>query len=52
MFENRILTVLVRVFIRDVNLRYGLECQPRLVDIIAAVPHEYRKVLLPKLKVS
>ncbi|XP_055338450.1 elongator complex protein 3-like [Paramacrobiotus metropolitanus] len=44
---------------RDVNLntikcatssKYGLECQPRLVDIIAAVPHEYRKILLPKLK--
>ncbi|OQV16113.1 Elongator complex protein 3 [Hypsibius exemplaris] len=45
--------------VREVNLntikchtssKYGLESQPRLVDIIAAVPHEYRKILLPKLK--
>lgn len=44
---------------RDVNLnklksqvasKYGVSSQPRLVDIIAAVPQEYRKVLLPKLK--
>eukprot|EP00062_Callorhinchus_milii_P026844 gi/632989444/ref/XP_007883652.1/ PREDICTED: elongator complex protein 3-like [Callorhinchus milii] len=44
---------------KDVNLnklktktssKYGLTSQPRLVDIIAAVPPAYRKVLLPKLK--
>ncbi|XP_074635482.1 elongator complex protein 3 isoform X1 [Acropora palmata] len=43
----------------DVNLnkikgqaasKYGLTSQPRLVDIIAAVPAAYKKVLLPKLK--
>lgn len=30
--------------------KYGLESSPRLVDIIAAVPHEAKKFLLPKLK--
>ncbi|XP_067033266.1 elongator complex protein 3-like [Acropora muricata] len=30
--------------------KYGLTSQPRLVDIIAAVPPAYKKVLLPKLK--
>lgn len=44
---------------RDVNLnkvktktsaKYRLSAQPRLVDIIAAVPPQYRKVLVPKLK--
>lgn len=30
--------------------KYGLDSSPRLVDIIAAVPHEFKKVLLPKLK--
>merc|ERR1719251_643724 len=44
---------------KDVNLnktktrlssKYGLETSPRLVDIIAAVPHEHKKTLLPKLK--
>ncbi|XP_066244598.1 elongator complex protein 3 [Saccopteryx leptura] len=30
--------------------KYGLSVQPRLVDIIAAVPPQYRKVLVPKLK--
>lgn len=44
---------------RDVNLNslksrisseYGLDSSPRLVDIIAAVPAEHRKVLVPKLK--
>jgi elongator complex protein 3 len=44
---------------KDVNLnklkiklsaKYGLETSPRLVDIIAAVPHEAKKFLLPKLK--
>ncbi|TEA24387.1 hypothetical protein DBR06_SOUSAS4410097 [Sousa chinensis] len=30
--------------------KYGLSAQPRLVDIIAAVPPQYRKVLVPKLK--
>lgn len=44
---------------KDVNLnrlktkissKYGLETSPRLVDIIAAVPFESRKILYPKLK--
>ncbi|KAM5163784.1 elongator complex protein 3 [Mantella aurantiaca] len=44
---------------KDVNLnklktktsaKYGLSAQPRLVDIIAAVPQQHRKVLVPKLK--
>ncbi|BES88845.1 Elongator complex protein [Nesidiocoris tenuis] len=44
---------------RDVNLnklktqiasKYGLETSPRLVDIIASVPQESRKILYPKLK--
>ncbi|XP_042868462.1 elongator complex protein 3 [Penaeus japonicus] len=44
---------------RDVNLnklktrissKYGLSSSPRLVDIIAAVPQEHKKVLLPKLR--
>lgn len=43
---------------KDVNLnslktriasKYGLETSPRLVDIIAAVPVDYKKVLVPKL---
>lgn len=44
---------------KDVNLnrmkarissKYGLESSPRLVDIIAAVPQDAKKILLPKLK--
>lgn len=44
---------------RDINLnkvktktsaKYGLQNQPRLVDIIAAVPPQYRRALVPKLK--
>ncbi|KAK7021941.1 Elongator subunit [Halocaridina rubra] len=44
---------------RDINLnrlktrissKYGLQSSPRLVDIIAAVPQQHKKVLLPKLK--
>ncbi|CAJ1077204.1 elongator complex protein 3 [Xyrichtys novacula] len=44
---------------KDINLnkvktktsaKYGLEAQPRLVDIIAAVPPKYRRALVPKLK--
>lgn len=44
---------------KDVNLnsiktrissKYGLDSSPRLVDIIAAVPQEHKKTLLPKLK--
>ena len=30
--------------------KYGLETSPRLVDIIAAVPHENRNTIVPKLK--
>jgi len=32
------------------SAKYGLETSPRLVDIIAAVPHDHKKTLLPKLK--
>lgn len=44
---------------KDVNLnrlkqkvasKYGIDTAPRLVDIIAAVPHDAKKILLPKLK--
>jgi Histone acetyltransferase len=44
---------------KDINLnsvktriasKYGLETSPRLVDIIAAVPAEYRNTLVPKLR--
>lgn len=44
---------------RDVNLtklkgqisqKYGLESQPRLVDIISGVPADYKKILIPKLR--
>ena len=35
----------------EVASKNGLSTQPRLVDIIAAVPPDYRKALLPKLKV-
>uniref|UniRef100_A0A1A9WKN4 Elongator complex protein 3 n=1 Tax=Glossina brevipalpis TaxID=37001 RepID=A0A1A9WKN4_9MUSC len=33
-----------------ISSKYGLESSPRLVDIIAAVPQDSRKILLPKLK--
>lgn len=32
------------------SAKYGLSAQPRLVDIIAAVPPHYRRALVPKLK--
>ncbi|NWR37677.1 ELP3 protein, partial [Tachuris rubrigastra] len=32
------------------SAKYGLSAQPRLVEIIAAVPPQYRRVLVPKLK--
>jgi len=44
---------------KDINLnklknkigkKYKLAKQPQLVDIIAAVPHEYKSILVPKLK--
>lgn len=34
----------------EISRKYGLENQPKLVDIIAGVPQEYRKILLPKLR--
>lgn len=34
----------------DISHKYGLDTQPKLVDIIAAVPHEHKKLLLPKLR--
>uniref|UniRef100_A0A1B0G9N3 Elongator complex protein 3 n=1 Tax=Glossina morsitans morsitans TaxID=37546 RepID=A0A1B0G9N3_GLOMM len=33
-----------------ISSKYGLESSPRLVDIIAAVPQDARKILLPQLK--
>jgi len=30
--------------------KYGLSLQPRLVDIIAAIPESHKKLLLPKIK--
>ena len=30
--------------------KFGLSIQPRLTDIISAVPLQYKKVLLPKLR--
>ncbi|KRX46112.1 Elongator complex protein 3 [Trichinella sp. T9] len=33
-----------------VSVKYGLKSQPKLVDIIAAVPMSHRELLLPKLK--
>jgi elongator complex protein 3 (tRNA carboxymethyluridine synthase) len=30
--------------------KFGYSGQPRLVDIISAVPDDYKKALLPKLK--
>lgn len=33
-----------------ISSKYGLESSPRLVDIIAAVPHEAKTTLLPKLR--
>ncbi|XP_061667623.1 elongator complex protein 3 isoform X1 [Syngnathoides biaculeatus] len=33
-----------------ISAKYALETQPRLVDIIAAVPPQYRRALVPKLK--
>lgn len=33
-----------------ISSKYGMEQQPRLVDIISAVPVELRKVLVPKLR--
>jgi len=33
-----------------ISSKYGLETSPKLVDIIAAVPSDHRKALVPKLK--
>lgn len=32
------------------SAKYGLPMQPRLTDIISAVPMQYKKILLPKLR--
>jgi elongator complex protein 3 len=32
------------------SAKYGLPIQPRLTDIISAVPVQYKKILLPKLR--
>ncbi|KAI9557579.1 hypothetical protein GHT06_017407 [Daphnia sinensis] len=34
----------------QISSKYGLPSTPKLVDIIAAVPIEHRKILVPKLK--
>ena len=34
----------------DISRRYGLSSQPKLVDIIAAVPPDYKNILVPNLK--
>ncbi|EFX89246.1 elongator complex protein 3 [Daphnia pulex] len=34
----------------QISSKYGLPSTPKLVDIIAAVPLEHRKILVPKLK--
>ncbi|XP_003746130.1 probable elongator complex protein 3 [Galendromus occidentalis] len=34
----------------DASARHGMKSQPKLVDIIAAIPPQYKKILLPKLK--
>ncbi|XP_051159007.1 elongator complex protein 3 [Leptopilina boulardi] len=33
-----------------ISSKYGLDSSPRLVEIIAAVPSDFKKILLPKLK--
>ncbi|GMT05057.1 hypothetical protein PENTCL1PPCAC_27231, partial [Pristionchus entomophagus] len=34
----------------DISQKHGLSSQPKLVDIIAGVPAQYKNVLVPKLK--
>ena len=34
----------------DISHKYGLQSQPRLVDIISCIPPEHKQLLLPKLK--
>lgn len=34
----------------QISSKYGLSSSPKLVDIIAAVPYDFRHILLPKLK--
>uniref|UniRef100_A0A914CPF3 Elongator complex protein 3 n=1 Tax=Acrobeloides nanus TaxID=290746 RepID=A0A914CPF3_9BILA len=34
----------------DISRKYGMKNQPKLVDIIAAVPSDYKDILVPKLK--
>lgn len=47
--SNTPLHVVIRVKTKC-SAKYGLSAQPRLVDIIAAVPPHYRRALVPKLK--
>ncbi|KAB7499714.1 Elongator complex protein 3 [Armadillidium nasatum] len=35
-----------------ISAKYGLKSSPRLVDIIAAVPQQHKKLLIPKLRVK
>ena len=43
--------VLVSIRVKcKASAKYGLSLQPRLVDIIAAIPESYKKILLPKIK--
>lgn len=34
----------------EISKKFALETSPRLTDIIAAVPPEFKKILLPKLR--
>ncbi|CAG2107883.1 unnamed protein product [Medioppia subpectinata] len=34
----------------EVSQKYGLQSQPRLVDIISCIPYEHKQLLLPKLR--
>lgn len=36
----------------EISRKYGLSTQPKLIDIIAAVPQSFKYILLPKLKVK
>ena len=36
----------------EVSRRNGLSSQPKLIDIIAAVPNKYKEILLSKLRVK
>lgn len=43
-------TVSLNVLRAKISKKHGYGGVPRLVDIISAIPDEYKKALLPKLK--